>query len=221
MKKVVLLSMMAVLFFTVASCDKNEDITDAKAKFTVKEKNASKPAATKAKAGIGTFTFTKAVIGISKVDFEIETGGNDNEYEYEGNYSFDILTGASTPPLPYVEIEPGTYHELEVKVDRTLPGGSSIEIEGTYTIAGFSYNFKYTSTLDEDYEIENNVGIQVDPNSNVTFTLYIDLPGLFNGVDFAQAVIGANNIIEINGNTNSDLAEMIEDNFNNAMDFDD
>ncbi len=213
--------MMTVFFFGLTSCDKNEDITDAKAKFTVKEKTADKPVATK--ASIGTFTFTKAVIGISKVDFEVEANTNDDEleFEYEGSYSFDILTGTSTPPLPYVEIEPGTYHELEVKVDRTLPSGSSLEISGTYTIAGMSYDFEFTSTLDEDYEIENNIGVQVDPNSTVTFTLYIDLPNLFNGVDFALAQLGPNNIIQINANSNSNFAELIENNFNNALDFDD
>ncbi len=219
MKRAILLSIIALAFVMNTSCKKNDDVKGAKAKFTVKEKTSNRLAAKG--ASVGTFTFTKAEIGISKVDFEIQTNTNDNEYEYEGNYTFDILTGTSTPPIPYVEVDPGTYHDLEIKVDRTLSGGNSIDIVGIYTIAGVSYNFEYTSTMDEDYDIENMEGVRIDPNSTVTFTLYIDLPSLFSGLDFASAIVGPNNVIQINNQVNSNLAETIEDRFDDVMDFDD
>ncbi|NOZ35798.1 MAG: hypothetical protein GXO80_10935 [Chlorobi bacterium] len=219
MKRTILLSTTVIFLLFNIGCKKETTVNDAKAKFTVKQKNAAKTL--NKSVNTGSFAFSKVVIGISKIDFEMETGSNDQDYEYEGNYIFDVLTGTSTPLINYVEVTPGTYHELEIKVDRTLSSGNSIEINGTYTEDGTTYTFEYSSILDEDYDVDNLSGVTADPNSDIIFTLYLDLPTLFNGIDFSAATVDDDGVIRINDNSNSNLAETIEDIFDDVMDFDD
>lgn len=213
--KLAMLSMM-VLLLSMTACKKNHT-SKAGATFSVKAKNLS----ALRMANTGTFNFTKAMLGLSKIKFKKEVGDNEMKYKFEGIYSFDILTGTCQPPLGVIEIDPGKYTKLKIKVDNVMPTGNSIEIEGTYTENGTDYPFEFTSTLDEDYEIENPTGITVDANQEIHFVLYLDLKSLFNGVNFSTATVGNDGVIHINHNSNSQLASIIENNFDDAMDFDD
>ena len=201
-----------MLMFTISSCKKDDD--NAYAKFSVKQKTS-----TSKSINGGTFTFSKALIGISEIDFEIETDSNDHDFEYEGAYQFNILTGTSSPEISSVKITPGTYHELEINIDNVLTSGKSIEISGTYD-NGTTYQFEFSSTFNDDYDIENTTGINVNAGETVNFVLLLDLEALFNGVDFATADIDSDNIIRINSSSNSNLASIIENNLDNIMDFD-
>lgn len=211
MKKTIYL-LVAVLIFTISSCKKDDE--KANAKFSVKQMTTSSKAVQS-----GTFTFSKANIGISEIDFEIETGDDDQDFEYEGAFQFDILTGTSSPAIPTIEVAPGTYHELEFEIDDVLASGKSIEISGTYNDDN-SYQFEFTSTLEEDYDIENINGITASFGQTVNFVLDLDLVALFNDVDFGSADMDNDNIIRINSSSNSDLASIIEDNLDDIMDFD-
>ena len=202
---------MLILLFS--SCKKDDE--NAYAKFSVKQK-----VSTLKSTNSGTFTFSKALIGISEIDFEIETGSDDNDFEYEGRYQFNILTGASSPAISSTKITPGTYHELEINIDNVLTSGKSIEISGTYD-NGTTYQFEFTSTLNEDYDIENTTGINANAGETVNFILSLNLEALFNGVDFTTADVDNDNIIRINSSSNSNLASIIENNLDNIMDFDD
>ena len=218
MKTTIKLLAILIMLTAMNSCKKTKN-DEAKAKFSVKEKSTASKLEAKTPL-IGTFNFTKAIIGVSKVDFEIETGSDDQDFEYEGAYSFDVLTGQSTPPMPTVEITPGTYHELEVEIDNVLPSGNSIEISGTYSIGNIDFPFEFTSTMDEDYDVDNPSGIQVNEGEVVTFLLELDLPSLFAGIDFSTASIDNDGVIRINATSNSNLQDIIENNFDDIMDFD-
>ena len=211
MKKTIFL-LATILIFTISSCKKDD--ANADAKFSVKQK-----ATTLKSVQTGTFSFSKALVGVSEIDFETETGTEDQDFEYEGLYQFNVLTGTSTPAISPVVITPGTYHELEVGIDNVLTSGKSIEISGTYT-DGTSYQFEFTSTLEEDYDIENAVGINATVGQTTDFVLELDLVPLFNGVDFSKAVRDSDNIIRINSASNSNLASIIENNFDVIMNFD-
>jgi len=212
-----LLSILLVLT-ALSSCKKDKNQT-AEANFTIKEKNTAAKSLNKAYSPIS-FNFTKAVVGVKKVKFEREVNGDDQDYKYNGNYSFDILSGTSTPPLPTVEIEPGVYHKLKVKFDNVLPTGNTLEINGTATIGGVNFRFEFISKDDSEYEVENPNGLPVNPDDAVTFVLQIDLASLFSGVDFTTATVDADGVIRINENSNSNLQDLIEENFDDIMDFD-
>ncbi len=201
-----------LLIFTITSC--KEDGKNAKANFSVKQKNT-----TLKSTNSGTFTFTKALIGISEIDLEIEVGATEREIEFEGAYQFNILAGTSTPVISPMEIEPGAYHELEINVDNVLASGKSIEIAGKYD-NGNIYQFEFSSNLNEDYDIVDENGITAASGETINFVLYLNIEALFSGVDFGAAVVDNDNIIRINSDSNSNLASIIENNFDNIMDFD-
>jgi len=218
MKTTLKLLSILLVFTALSSCKKDKKET-AEAKFTVKEKNTAAKSLKKLPSTVS-FDFTRAVVGVKKVKFEREVNGDDQDYKYKGNYSFDILTGTSTPPLPTVEIEPGVYHKLKVKFDNVLPTGNTLEIDGTATVGGVNFKFEFTSKDDTEYEVENPSGLPVNPGDAVTFVLQIDLESLFTGVDFATATVDADGVIRINENSNSNLQDLIEENFDDVMDFD-
>ncbi|MEA2042780.1 MAG: hypothetical protein U9N85_09545 [Bacteroidota bacterium] len=210
MKQTIFLT-ATILIFIISSCKNDEN---ANAKFSVKQKETTLKS-TKSE----TFDFTKALIGISEIDFEIEPDSEDQDFEYEGKFQFDILTGTSSPAISSVEIAPGTYHELEIDVDNVLTSGKSIEIFGTYNGIK-SAQFEFTSTLNEDYDVQNTTGIKATTDETVNFVLYLDLEALFDGVDFTAADVDNDNIIRINASSNSDLASIIENNLDDNMDYD-
>ncbi len=209
---------MLMLVSILSSCDKDSDV--AEANFTVEETSATAAKSLDKASVVGTFSFSKAVVGISKIKFEKELDGDDQEYKYQGAYSFDILTGTSTPPLPNVEIEPGVYHEVKVKFDNVLATGNSLELSGTYTVGTTTFQFEFTSKVDAEFKVKNENGLSVQAGDLVTFVLQMDLSSLFTGVDLATASVDADGVIRINANSNSDFQDIIENNFDNIMDFD-
>ena len=216
MKTKLKLIVVLILVATFNSCKKDSN-PNAEAAFTIKEK--STPNRDAKIRQIGSFTFTKALVGVKKVKFEMEHGDYEQEYKYKGDYTFDVLTGTSTPPIQPVEIQPGTYTGLKVKIDNVMPSGNSIEIAGTYEVGGMSYQFEFTSTSDQEYEVENDNGISVQQGNTVNFVLQLDLPSLFSGVNFASATIDNDGVIRINGSSNPVLQDFIEDRFDDIMDF--
>ncbi len=211
------LLVIALLLLTDTSCHKpKDDQPEARATFSIKANGLT----VSRMRNLGSYSFSKAKLGVSKVKFKKEVGDDDQEYKYEGAYTFNILDGTSQPQLNPVGITPGKFKKVKIKVDNVMPSGNSIEIKGAYAENGTEYLFEFTSTMDEDLEIENPTGIQVDENQLVHFVVYIDLESLFNGVDFSTATVGNDGIIHINDNNNSDLADIIEDNFDDVMDFD-
>jgi hypothetical protein len=215
-----LLSILVVLI-AFTSCKKES--SDAKAKLEIVEKPASATANKSANA-IGTLTITKALVGVSKVDFETQAQNGDfqadQEYKYEGAFTFNLLTGESTPSIPAVTIDPGTYHELEVEIDDVMPSGNAIEVSGTYEVGGVTFQFEFTTKQDLTFEIENSQGVPVSQGDYVTFLLELDLRTLFSSIDFASATVGQNGIIRINANSNEALHSFINDRLDDMMDFD-
>jgi len=213
MKRTIYL-LAALLFISFSSCKKDAEV--ASAKFSMKQKTTTLKA-----TQIGTFTFSKANFGISEIEFEMEfeNGPDDNEFEveYEGPFQFDVLTGTSTPAINAIEITPGTYHELEFDIETVLSTGNSIEIFGTYD-DGTSFQFEFTSTFEDEFEIENKLGIDVNIGLTTNFALHLDLALLFNGVDFSTAVVDNDNIIRINSGNNENLNSIIENNLDDIMD---
>lgn len=219
------LSLSFLFSLLIISCNRSSD-ESTRATFSIQQYTAAAKtsSSTTAKAAAtGTFTFAKALVGISKIDFEMDKTKPDQEIKYTTPFQFNILTGVSTPPVNEVNIVPGVYHELEFKIDSILTSGNSIEIAGTYNDGTKTYQFEYTTNARNEYEIENSTGITVTNGQVTTFLLKIDLKALFNGVDFSTATVGTDNVIRINATSNLALANIIkhniEANFENEMHF--
>ncbi len=225
MKKNVLLfaSLFVMLFI---SC--NDDDPSTKSTFSIQQKQLvykTSSANKQTSTTLGSFSFSKVLIGVSKIEFEKEYEINDveieEEIEYTGNFSFDVLNGTSSPAIPSIDIEAGVYHELEFKVDTVLANGNSIEIFGSYNDGNYNYLFEFSSTIVEEFEIENENGINLNVNETVNFVLMLELETLFKSINFTTLLVDSDNVIRINPSSNSEIYSQIEDNLEDIMDFED
>ncbi len=133
-------------------------------------------------AEIGTLTVTEARFALSEIELEQEDSEidtpeettQDGEVEYEGPFIVSLLEGTVTPELPYIEILPGTYDSLKLKLEKIdnedelslLEAGdpligNSVYIEGTYTgtTSGGAVTdmpFLLSINLDEEFELASD-----------------------------------------------------------------
>ena len=107
---------------------------------------------------IGVLTLTDARLNIYQIELEMDDDEVDTqeeldqelEIEFTGPFVVDLVASSVTPELPYIELLPGTYDEIKLKlakiegdeldeegnplVDPSDPlYGNSIYLEGTYT----------------------------------------------------------------------------------------
>ncbi|RKX80791.1 MAG: hypothetical protein DRP60_02310 [Spirochaetes bacterium] len=148
-------------------------------------------------AETGTITLREARLVLSEIEFEqddmeIDTDLEEeqdieSELELEGPFIVDLLNGTVEPNLPYTELLPGTYTEINLKlnkiemddweagdtalVEMTDPlYGNSIYLAGTYTGYLSDFNavdleFSFSFNLDEEFETaagDFNEGIVID-----------------------------------------------------------
>lgn len=225
-KNVLLLTSFLMMFFI--GCN-NED-PSSKSTFSMQQKTVLRKSSVSNKQAtsnifVGTLTFSKVLVGVSKIkferEFEMDDDENEDEMEYKGSFAFDVLNGTSTPAVLPIEMTPGLYHELEFDIDNVLTSGNSIEIFGTYNDGVSDYEFEFISTMEEEYEIENENGIDLNVNETTYFVLFLELEGLFDEIDFSNVVIDEDNVIRINSSSNAEIASQIENNFEHIMEFDD
>lgn len=227
MKKELLLAAMAfTVFFT--SCSSDDPST--KSTFSIEYKPLLNKTSTLSKEASdinmnGSFSFTDVMLGVSDIEFEkeyeVDNVEIEEEIEYEGSFQFDVLNGTSSPSILPIDLEAGVYHELEFEIDNVLDSGNSIEITGSYSDGVSEYAFEFASTMEEEIEIENEMGINLNINETVHFVLYLQLESLFYGVDFSNAMVDDDGIIRINSNSNSEIASLIENRLENIMEFED
>ena len=141
---------------------------------------------------IGQFTLSDARINIYQIELEQdldevdseEEEDQESEVEYTGPFVTDLLNNTITPSLPYIELLPGTYDEIKLKIariegDETDEDGNplvdssdalydnSIVLSGTYTgsTAGgdvTDINLSISFALDEDFELISEDGMVID-----------------------------------------------------------
>ncbi len=125
-------------------------------------------------ASLGTLTLTDARLNIYQIELEQDSDEIDSEeeqeqeleVEYTGPFIIDILADTVTPELPYIELLPGVYDEIKMKLARTETGdiavsdplyGNSIYLAGSYTgtvSTGSVTNVPVYISIDTDEEFE-------------------------------------------------------------------
>ncbi len=148
-------------------------------------------------AETGTLTLTEARLVLSEIEFEqddmeIDTDLEEeqdveSELEFKGPFIVDLLNGTVEPDFPYTELLPGTYTEINLKLNKIETDdweageaaliemtdplyGNSIYLAGTYTgyLSDFdavNLDFSFSFNLDEDFETtagDLNEGIVID-----------------------------------------------------------
>lgn len=140
----------------------------------------------------GTLTLDDIRINVYQIELEQDLDDVDtdeeleqeSEVEYTGPFVVDLLSGLITPELPYIELLPGTYDELKIKVariegDETDADGNplvdssdplydnSIVLSGTYSgpISGetaVDMDISISFDLDEEFILSSANGMSLD-----------------------------------------------------------
>lgn len=170
-------------------------------------------------------SYDRVLVGLTEIELEMEgedDDGNDDdsseELEYEGNYIVDLLAGTSNPSLNTVNIEPGTYSEIEIEFEDILEGGYSVVMDLVYAPNGGSGTpVEFRSEEDYELELEDDITINAGDVQNLILTL--DLDRVFNGIDFSRAEL-TDGTIRVDEENNTALLDTIENNIKNALDSD-
>lgn len=168
-------------------------------------------------------SFEEAYIGIKEIEIEKDSDDDDAlevEYEWEGEYKVDLLTGLSEPEIEMINIEPGFYNELEADIDNVLDQNLSIYIKARYTgTDNVEYTVIFETSEEFEFEVESETGFEITEGTASDLLLSIDLNAMFLDIDFSQAQVSEGNVILINKDSNSELADLIEEKIDDASEF--
>jgi hypothetical protein len=220
MKNILKLMGAALIVIFISSCSKSNE-TGISLKFKA---STTLPAGAKAESVIG-YTFTEAMLGIKKIEIKREDellDDGDLEYDYNGNYVVDLLTATSTPVLGFSEFLPGTYNKFESETAPVLTGGKTISIKGSYTATGGApVYFEFSSIEEFEFEFESDSGFVLTEGSVFDMLININLPLLFQGVDFSKATANVNGVFILNETTNNSIASLIKNNIDKVTEMED
>jgi len=167
------------------------------------------------------YSFEQALIGVRK--FEFETTEDDdlvddsNEVEFEGNYVVDLIAGTSDPEFVNGKLLPGFYEEFEIELGNSLANGNSVFIVFKYKPAeGDSITVEFSSKSKLEFEYEDDKGFEIQEGSLKNFLVLFNLDVLFTGVDLSNATVSDDGIVRINDTTNTALANIVKNNFDDS-----
>jgi len=146
--------------------------------------------------------------GTGGTDGTGDTGGtesNSPNITAPGPFSIDIASGSAS--LGNFSVYPGTFKKVDFQLTPNSASpyfGNTIVISGTYTpTSGTAIPFTLKSGLAAQLQLHiANGGITVTTNSSVAINIVIDLPGLFNQINFSSATITNGQILIDNQNNN-------------------
>ncbi|MEQ8551842.1 MAG: DUF4382 domain-containing protein [Cyclobacteriaceae bacterium] len=178
-------------------------------------------------------TIDEAFIGISKVELKSDIESDEEElaedegeeedeeieYNWEGPFVINLLTGESNPEYDPTEVEVGVYTKFEAEFDQVVGDTASLVIRGSIMTDNGEVPFEYEYNQSEDLKVESESGFEVNEDSFNNLLVEFDISSLFEGVDFSQADSGDDGVIRINKDMNRDLADIIETNFELATSF--
>lgn len=210
----------ALIVIFVSSCNKSNE-TGISLKFKA---TTTLPAGIKGESAAG-YTFTEAMLGIKKIEIKREDellDDGDLEYDFKGNYVVDLLKATSTPALGFSEFLPGTYNKFESETAPVLTGGKTISIKGSFTSTGGApAYFEFSSIEEFEFEFESDSGFVLTEGNVFDMLININLPLLFQGVDFSKATASANGVFLLNETSNNSIASLIKNNIDKVTDMED
>lgn len=205
----------AVLAFLLAACE-NQDGVTARIRFAAVKDAETGPVTRAAQAG--GILIDSATISLQNIRL---LGKNSNDQiitqntVFPGPYLINLVTRKSTPVIESSSIAQGTYYGLNALLSVPLNTGYSIFVSGTYTLNDKWWRFYYSNSGSYTFQVTDSAGFIVD-QQNPEIWIMIDVVSFFRGVDFSKAVVDNDNIIRINGTSNSSLAIIVQKNFTSA-----
>jgi hypothetical protein len=175
----ILSAIAAILLF--ASCSKNNsNSSGSSVKFQLQTTNRS---AVVNRTTSGTLQWISGSGSATEVKFEAKMNGLEIEHKSQTAQKVDLMTSINT--LGTVTLAPGTYSEVEFKVELTPGTDAALELNGQFTSGGVSTPvvFKVNAPLELKNEINNVV---VTDNSTYAAVTTIDLSLISRGITEAM-----------------------------------
>lgn len=220
MKTTFKLMLAVTMIISMASCSKSNDTG-----ISLSIKGTTTLPLIKKSAQTQGFIFSQALLGIKNIEIKKEDEMLDNgdmNFDFPGNYTVDLLAGTTSPAIGFSDFLPGTYNKFESKTAAILNGGKSFIINGTYTDGGGTvYTFEFSTSGEVKFEFESDTAFVLTEGTVVNMLININLPLLFEGVDFSKAVQNGDGIIIINETSNAGLVEKILGNIDNVAEMED
>ena len=228
--KNLLIGIVFVLFI-ITSCGENVD--PAKGDVNIEMKAVSELASVNSNARTAEteIEFTEVRLGVTEIELEgegegeIENGENESEFEweyeieFEGQFVVDLLNGTSEPNFGNIDMLPGKYDELEIKVSPILDDGNSVSIKFNIAMDGTDpMPVELTTSKEFEIEIENEGGIEIDLNSINQILVLFDLDELLANLDLASLEVDEDGVLRINENSNKLALMAIWQSFQHAFD---
>lgn len=167
--------------------------------------------------------FNEVLLGVTELEFELlnEENGEDedDDIEFEGMFTVDLINGTSTPDFGIGSIAPGIYEELELEMEPILDGGLSIFVAFEFTNANDeAITVEYSNSDELEFEIENDSGFNLEAGVTNQILVMFDLDALFAGVDLNAATADNDGVVRINRSSNADQASAIDANLDQILD---
>lgn len=158
---------------------------------------------------------------VHEVELEKENEAFDVEVDIEGNYRFDLITGASNPVFPMAEVNPGLYHELEIKLGNEN-GDVSLYAEATYTdSAGTAYDLVLEVTHEVEFKLEDELnGISIDDQTISQLNVTLGLVQILESLDWSTYQM-VNGVIRIDKDNNTTMYNAIVSALNTEIELND
>ena len=151
-------------------------------------------------------------------DSDDSYGEAEFEIEFEGKFEVDLIAGTSNPDFGIANVIPGSYTEMELKLEPILENGYSIFIEFTYDPDGSEpVTVQYSTKRHIEIEIERESGIQIDGGILNQILILFDLDQFLESININEASADADGIVRINSNSNSDIAAAIWSKLNQML----
>lgn len=175
----------------------------------------------KSTAKTNSVTLTGGYANVTEVELENENDTVDVEIDIEGLYTFDLMTGISTPAFPTALVPAGTYHELEIEMGDESDTIVALCIEADYQdTSGTTIPITINITGEVEFEIEDTAGIQITTTQINNILVLIDLNTIIGSIDWSTATV-TNNEILVDKQNNQTIYEEILEMLNEEVELDD
>ena len=195
------LMLAAAVVLGLASCSKEES-KETGYSLTMRAGSAPRTAA---------WSIDEAWALLHEIELERDLDDDDDETEIdiEGNFTVNLLTGVSTPPLPTITIPAGTYNELEVELgddDNNGTGQTVFYVRGTAPVNGNTIPFEVNVTQAFELEIlDDDAGIFLPEGDIKNLVIWVDVLQALSTLDLSNASLDQDGVLRISQNKNSNL----------------
>ncbi|WP_439183302.1 DUF4382 domain-containing protein [Carboxylicivirga taeanensis] len=207
--RIINLSLAAVLGMAAVACSSDENDMPELTNATLELRTADLSL-----KSAETISFSEAIIQVEEVEFEsIEVDDDDIEVDFDGPFTIDLLSGASTPDIPSSFLFPAKYEEVELELNDDV--SPNMLISGIVSVDE-STTIPFVFKCDEEIEFEAEAEedgqaylFEVIEGTAVDIVMEFPLTQWFEGIDFVSGSLNDDNTLVLSKSENGVLYNQV------------